>query len=455
MGGMLGQRRGTRSSSARVTATIAAVSYLRRQAIVAALTANALRPPAGPRAGLHAFFAGWIFGELAPQMLALTALDSAAQLRPGRRSQLPTRLGFGLAAASSAGLAHIVRQSQQVRDQVEDALVEGSAWTTSSSSTPYPPRPSSRRRGASWSTPSTSRTVRSRSRRTSRTPSSAAAPCSTSTARRTASSSRRARCCCRSTAARWTIGNKDQQGIPLMQHMAAARLGVRGDQLPPRPARPLPGARDRREAVDRVDQGAHRRLRRQPRLHRHHRRIGGRPPVRAGRGHAERQGVAAGLRGRRHQRPGRGPALRRLRPRRLDRPAQRDGHARRVPRARRSSRSAGTRTPRPSRPPRPSCASTATSPTSSSSTAPTTPWSTSARPARSWRSCAGSRRSRSCTPSCPAPSTRSTSSRRSARRTSCAASSATSAGTGTRWRAGLPVDHEVDEARSHALVTER
>jgi acetyl esterase/lipase len=101
------------------------VSYLRRQAIVAALTANALRPPTGPRAGLPAFFAGWIFGELAPQMLALTALDTAAQLRPARRSRLRTRLGFGLAAASTAGLAHLIRQSQQVKDQVEDALVEG------------------------------------------------------------------------------------------------------------------------------------------------------------------------------------------------------------------------------------------------------------------------------------------------------------------------------------------
>ncbi|MEO5662111.1 MAG: alpha/beta hydrolase [Nocardioides sp.] len=101
------------------------MSYLRRQAIVAALTANVLRPPSGPRAGLYAFFPGWVFGELAPQMLALTAVDSALQLRPSKRSGARTRLGFALAAASAAGLAHVIRQSQQVKDQLEDALVEG------------------------------------------------------------------------------------------------------------------------------------------------------------------------------------------------------------------------------------------------------------------------------------------------------------------------------------------
>ena len=92
---------------------------------MAALTANVLRPPSGPRAGLYAFFPGWVFGELAPQMLALTAVDSALQLRSSKRSGLRTRLGFALAAASSAGLAHVIRQSQQVKDQLEDALTEG------------------------------------------------------------------------------------------------------------------------------------------------------------------------------------------------------------------------------------------------------------------------------------------------------------------------------------------
>ena len=40
------------------------------------------------------------------------------------------------------------------------------------------------------------------------------------------------RCCCRSTAAAGSIGNNEQQGLPLMYHLADARLGVRRDQLP-------------------------------------------------------------------------------------------------------------------------------------------------------------------------------------------------------------------------------
>ena len=101
------------------------MSYLRRQAVLAALTANAIRPARGPRAGFFSFLAGWPVGELAPQLLALTALDSAAQLRSSRRSGSRTRIGLAVAAGSAAGLAHIIHQSQQVKDQVEDALVEG------------------------------------------------------------------------------------------------------------------------------------------------------------------------------------------------------------------------------------------------------------------------------------------------------------------------------------------
>ncbi|QIK76705.1 alpha/beta hydrolase [Nocardioides piscis] len=97
------------------------MSYLRRQTIIAALTANAIRPIPGLRAGVPSFFAGWVFGELAPQMLALTAADTAAQAVRGKRS----RIGFAAAALSAVGLVHLIRQSQQVKDCVEDALVEG------------------------------------------------------------------------------------------------------------------------------------------------------------------------------------------------------------------------------------------------------------------------------------------------------------------------------------------
>ena len=101
------------------------MSFLRRQSVLAALTVNALRPPRGGRAGVPAFAAGWLFGETAPQMLALTALDAAAHLTRGRRKGFRAKAGLALAGASALGLARIVHQSRQAGDGFEEALVEG------------------------------------------------------------------------------------------------------------------------------------------------------------------------------------------------------------------------------------------------------------------------------------------------------------------------------------------
>ena len=101
------------------------MSFLRRQAIVAALTANALRPPRGQRSGLAAFPAGWIFGETAPQMLALTAVDAVAHLTRGRRAGWRAKAGLVLAGASALGLTRVVRESHRAKDDFEEALVEG------------------------------------------------------------------------------------------------------------------------------------------------------------------------------------------------------------------------------------------------------------------------------------------------------------------------------------------
>jgi acetyl esterase/lipase len=101
------------------------VSFLSRQTVIAALTANALRPPRNQRAGVPSFAAGWLFGETAPQMLALTALDAAAHLTKGRRRGVRAKAGLALAGASALGLAHMVRQSRRAKDCFEDALVEG------------------------------------------------------------------------------------------------------------------------------------------------------------------------------------------------------------------------------------------------------------------------------------------------------------------------------------------
>jgi acetyl esterase/lipase len=97
------------------------MSFLRRQVITAALTANAIRPLPGFRVGIPAFFAGWVTGELAPHVLALTAADAAAQVAGRRRNPL----GLALAGASAAGLGYLIAQSRQVQHTAEDSLVEG------------------------------------------------------------------------------------------------------------------------------------------------------------------------------------------------------------------------------------------------------------------------------------------------------------------------------------------
>lgn len=104
--------------------TLLAMGLLRRQLVTAALTANAIRPVPGFRAGIPAFFAGWLTGELAPQVLAVTAADAAAHLRHPSHLSGRDRAGLALAAASAAGLGFLVRQARQSGTVAEDALVE-------------------------------------------------------------------------------------------------------------------------------------------------------------------------------------------------------------------------------------------------------------------------------------------------------------------------------------------
>src|SRR6478672_12667402 len=96
------------------------MSFLRRQIVTAALTANAIRPVPGFRVGIPAFLAGWLTGELAPHLLAVTAADAAVNATSRRRS----RAGLALATASAAGLAFLIDQSRRVQAAAEAALAE-------------------------------------------------------------------------------------------------------------------------------------------------------------------------------------------------------------------------------------------------------------------------------------------------------------------------------------------
>ncbi len=96
------------------------VSYLRRQLVTAALTANALRPFSAYWAGIPTMFGGWLTSELAPHLLALTAADATRELTRGR----PHRPALALAAGSTVGLAAMVVQATRSKEYVDRALVE-------------------------------------------------------------------------------------------------------------------------------------------------------------------------------------------------------------------------------------------------------------------------------------------------------------------------------------------
>ena len=102
------------------------MGYLRRQLVVAALAANAVRPVGGRYASIPAFFAGWLASELAPQLLAASALDTAAELtvrrkRPGH----PDRAGLLLAGAATASLGYLIVNATRSATHVESTLRDG------------------------------------------------------------------------------------------------------------------------------------------------------------------------------------------------------------------------------------------------------------------------------------------------------------------------------------------
>ncbi|HET6165252.1 MAG TPA: alpha/beta hydrolase [Marmoricola sp.] len=95
------------------------MGYARRQLVTALLTANAVRPLRGRLAALGFAF-GWPTGELAPQLLGLTALDTAQAVVRGRAS----RAGLLYAGASAAGLAYVIGRARRAGALAEAQLVE-------------------------------------------------------------------------------------------------------------------------------------------------------------------------------------------------------------------------------------------------------------------------------------------------------------------------------------------
>ncbi len=94
--------------------------FLLRQAVTAALTANAVRPVPGFRVAIPSMAAGWLTSELAPHLLALTTADAVREATRAR----PDRRALALAGGSAVALAAMVAQSMMAKQHVDRALVE-------------------------------------------------------------------------------------------------------------------------------------------------------------------------------------------------------------------------------------------------------------------------------------------------------------------------------------------
>ncbi|MFD8499018.1 alpha/beta hydrolase fold domain-containing protein [Amycolatopsis sp. NPDC059657] len=100
-------------------------NFITRRAIQLGLTANALRPLPGEPLAFPTFFAGWLTGELAPQLLALTAVDTAAHLaRHGVRTR-GDKIGLAMAGLTAAGLTALITGSRRAGEVMTKALEEG------------------------------------------------------------------------------------------------------------------------------------------------------------------------------------------------------------------------------------------------------------------------------------------------------------------------------------------
>jgi acetyl esterase/lipase len=193
--------------------------YLRRRLLGAALTANALRPLPGAWASIPAMFAGWLTAELAPHLLALTAADTAAELV--RRRETPRRraAGVALATGTAVGLATIIKQSQDARELIEEALCDGLGADYTEA---LDPRPTDTDLATPWR--QLLWRFRMRTDDVERTSDVSYGPAGSRNlldVYRHRDHPQGAPVLLQVHGGGWVIGDKDTQGIPLMQHMAA------------------------------------------------------------------------------------------------------------------------------------------------------------------------------------------------------------------------------------------
>jgi acetyl esterase/lipase len=198
---------------------VSRVTSFRTRAVgYALLTANAIRPLPGFRAGVPSFFAGWLTGEMAPHWLAVTTADAAAHLSARRRDPV----ALAIAGATAVGLGYLVHQARRDQHTAEEALREalGADYAEKLDALPTP---------ADLATPWRSLVNPFRTFR--RPPSAIRVERNVSYGEagrrnvldiyRPAEDSQNAPVLLQVHGGAWVLGTKDQQGIPLMQHLAA------------------------------------------------------------------------------------------------------------------------------------------------------------------------------------------------------------------------------------------
>ncbi len=192
------------------------MGYLRRQLVTGALVANAVRPAPGYLSSVPSMFAGWLVSELAPHVAVASAVDTARLLADRKADRRLALLG----ALNLAGLAYVFRGGMVSHQVFESGLAEGLGKE-------YRKELESRHEDLDWKTPLRQLVwpFRDVPRDIEVIKNIDYAP---EHGRRGLLDIYRppgevndAPVLLQVHGGAWTIGNKDQQGLPLMRHMAS------------------------------------------------------------------------------------------------------------------------------------------------------------------------------------------------------------------------------------------
>jgi acetyl esterase/lipase len=193
--------------------------FLSRQLLQLGLAANALRPVPGGPASVPAFFSGWLTGELAGHLLGLTAVDTAQHVaRHGVRTR-GDALGVLAAAGNMAAYTALLAGGRRAAREIEDTLVAalGANYREVIARDPMPDDVSTPLR--SLALPFAMRDVEvTRVRRVPYAPGGRRFELDVLHHRDKPDG---APVLLQVHGGAWVIGNKEQQGLPLMLHMAA------------------------------------------------------------------------------------------------------------------------------------------------------------------------------------------------------------------------------------------